>query len=342
MSTEKENIRDLSDSQFPDNGNLSEQIKFLLRYAILAPSTHNIQPWLFKVGKDFCELYLNSELYLPEGDKNKRNAHISLGCCLENLIIAGKYYGIYDRHEYSDDFDNTLVAKVYFKKGLLSEKELKKYIEAIKNRVNARGPFLPKDIDEKILNSFVSASKNYEVDTEFITDKSKISKIAEITEKAMSYAHSSPAFRQEMSLYINNSLSPKKQGMHGYSMGVPFLVSFFLPKIVKHFNTGRVLGKLNYKSISSAPMIAVISAEADSKIGLLETGRMAQSIMLQANINGLKSSVYIAGVEMGDFYKQFSGLLQSQKRPQFMLCVGYMAGKYKPTPRHGVGVKLIK
>src|SRR5690606_3392640 len=36
-------------SEFPEGGSVGEQLAFLLRYAVLAPSTHNTQPWRFRV-----------------------------------------------------------------------------------------------------------------------------------------------------------------------------------------------------------------------------------------------------------------------------------------------------
>jgi nitroreductase len=34
---------------FPIAGTPAEQLRFLLHYAVLAPSGHNSQPWLFKI-----------------------------------------------------------------------------------------------------------------------------------------------------------------------------------------------------------------------------------------------------------------------------------------------------
>jgi len=34
---------------FPEKGKLDDQLKFLLGFAILAPSGHNSQPWRFRV-----------------------------------------------------------------------------------------------------------------------------------------------------------------------------------------------------------------------------------------------------------------------------------------------------
>jgi hypothetical protein len=47
----------ISDAPFPAAHQPTEQMRFPLQYAILAPSTHNTQPWLFEIRGDALELY---------------------------------------------------------------------------------------------------------------------------------------------------------------------------------------------------------------------------------------------------------------------------------------------
>ena len=51
----------VTESQFPREGSKIEQMKFLLNYAILAPSSHNTQPWLFKIIDDTQLNYMLTE-----------------------------------------------------------------------------------------------------------------------------------------------------------------------------------------------------------------------------------------------------------------------------------------
>jgi nitroreductase len=46
-------IRDISSvDAFPSAASTSEKLRFLLAYAVLAPSGHNSQPWLFRLGEE--------------------------------------------------------------------------------------------------------------------------------------------------------------------------------------------------------------------------------------------------------------------------------------------------
>ena len=52
--------RDINAQDFVRCVTQEEKILFLLRYAILSPSTHNSQPWLFKVKGSVCEIYFDT------------------------------------------------------------------------------------------------------------------------------------------------------------------------------------------------------------------------------------------------------------------------------------------
>lgn len=336
-------VRDISPQDFPSGGKKKEKIEFLLQYAVLAPSTHNIQPWLFKIKENSCEIHVNPDLHLPEGDATKRNAYISLGCSLENLIVAAKYFGMYDKHVYHIDKDHNKAVEVFFhedQQDLVDD--LEDFLEAIKNRVNVRGMFLQESLDEEILSSFLELNQDYRAQGHFITDKKKIKEIANLTALGMKHAHGKKSFRKEMSKLINHNLSRKIYGIHGYSMKMPTPLSFFLPKMIRFFNLGFVLGKLNYKSVSSAPMVCVISSPKEDPEFWLEVGRLAQMFMLKAKLSNLKTSIYVAAIEMGgELLEELKNVLQTDNIPQFLICTGKMKGSHKLTPRWSVEEKLV-
>jgi nitroreductase len=65
----------------------------LVRSAILASSPHNTQPWRFRVADDFVELYLDANRKVPGLDPYLREAHIGVGCALENLLLSAAAEG---------------------------------------------------------------------------------------------------------------------------------------------------------------------------------------------------------------------------------------------------------
>jgi len=56
----------VSERDFPREGSWSstEKMKFLLRYAILAPSSHNSQPWKFRIPDSEINIFADKDRWL--------------------------------------------------------------------------------------------------------------------------------------------------------------------------------------------------------------------------------------------------------------------------------------
>jgi len=64
-----------------------------VRAAVLAPSIFNTQPWLFKVTRARIEVYADLKRNLGAFDVYEREMHLSLGCALQNILLAGAANG---------------------------------------------------------------------------------------------------------------------------------------------------------------------------------------------------------------------------------------------------------
>ena len=84
------NVRE---ADFPTSGNLLDQLKFLLKYAVLAPSGPNTQPWKFSINDDQVSLIADFTRSLPSVDPTDRTLYISHGCLLTNLLVAAEHFG---------------------------------------------------------------------------------------------------------------------------------------------------------------------------------------------------------------------------------------------------------
>ena len=61
----------------------------LLRAGVLAASAHNTQPWLFHVVRDHIDLYADRGRGMGSMDPLRREMYLSLGCAVENVVLAG-------------------------------------------------------------------------------------------------------------------------------------------------------------------------------------------------------------------------------------------------------------
>jgi nitroreductase len=65
----------------------------LVAAAILAPSPHNAQAWLFRVGPDRIDLFADRARGTGATDPFKREMYVGLGAALENLVLAAQAAG---------------------------------------------------------------------------------------------------------------------------------------------------------------------------------------------------------------------------------------------------------
>lgn len=77
---------------FPVGADPQKKVKFLLRYAVLAPSLYNVQPWLFRVEGPQVSLYANRLLSLVATDPDDRALMLSCGAVLQYLWLAARHY----------------------------------------------------------------------------------------------------------------------------------------------------------------------------------------------------------------------------------------------------------
>ena len=160
---------------------------------------------------DSVKIYIDDSRRLPRADPSGRDLYISIGCMLENLIIAASYFGLYERHVYH--LKDNFVAEVFFKpldNTQQTVRNMQQYLlfNIIAKRVNARGLFKNKPIDKAVLDYIGILSKMQfqpkislptDIRVDFVSDKEKIKRMAKLTARGLKIAHSSPVFRREMS-----------------------------------------------------------------------------------------------------------------------------------------------
>jgi nitroreductase len=76
-----------------DTTTWSEGVMGLVGKAVLAPSSHNTQPWFFLLGKPHIDLLADRTRALPVNDPEDRELTISCGCALMNLLLAAAASG---------------------------------------------------------------------------------------------------------------------------------------------------------------------------------------------------------------------------------------------------------
>ena len=81
-------------SGFPAAGTTADKARFAVNYAILAPSSHNTQPWRFVIIGSELLVSADRTRSLPNIDPFDRELIISCGAALFNLRVALAYFNV--------------------------------------------------------------------------------------------------------------------------------------------------------------------------------------------------------------------------------------------------------
>ncbi|MBA3789072.1 hypothetical protein H0X32_01600 [Patescibacteria group bacterium] len=330
---------------FPFSGVLEEQMTYVLNAATRAPSTHNSQPWLFKIHKERLSVYRDTSILLPYSDSVGRYSYVSIGFLLHHISSITAFFGM--STHFTIDATGDHIADITFElsTGTIDE-TYESLIRAIFTRRNRRGLFNPNvEIPEDLLIQLRQPSsltphdlRPPEVAT--LIEKEKIKIVAEQTAKNILRVYALPMFRNEMSYWITPTGSRKRTGLPGYSLNQPVILSWILPTMIRFLNMGPVLSKLNFGAIASSKAVVGFGAE-ESFIGWLGVGFQASHAALTLCAQGFDYSVFVASVEYEDTRAAATVAFTLQSPLQFLFAAGKIDGEVDwMTPRIPLKDKL--
>ncbi|MCX6165951.1 MAG: nitroreductase, partial [Ignavibacteriae bacterium] len=223
---------EVSEKDFPKSGKAKDKLKFFVKYAILAPSGHNTQSWLFEINEDemSINLYADRTRALPVIDPDDTELIISCGAALENLVVAMKYFEYFAEVEFfPSETDNDLLAKIKPIIGYEPDDEDKRLFNAIKNRHTNRMPFADDTIDGLKLQKLKSIASEEHINFHIIGDEGIREEVIKIIEQGDKVQAANKSFCRELAQWVHPNRTNSKDGIPGYAFGMGDLISFGSP-----------------------------------------------------------------------------------------------------------------
>lgn len=272
-------------TKFPKNKEIEEQLKFLIRYGILAPNTQNSQPWKFEIRKNKIIIYLETEKRLKTIDDKSREIWISIGCAVENLIIAGENFGLRGKE------------KTQEKKVVISFRKIKpiknKLIDFITKRVTnknkaKRSLFTINEIKKLKEIPFAENTNAF-----LLEDKKDLEKFTKLTDEANDILYKNEKYKQEIISWIRfNEYQSRKtnDGISYKTMGIPQVSSKIGRVFMNFFLSPKFIKKSDQQKIKNSSGIIIITSKRDCNICWINTGRTLQRILLLTTSFGMQYS----------------------------------------------------
>lgn len=326
----------LNESDFPAGGTLAEQARFLLRYAILAPSTHNTQPWKFRVTQEGIEIFGDYRRRLPVVDPGNRELLMSVGGAVFNLRVAASHFHVPCTIEYnlSGDSERPLVV---VRTGpceprMRPDPVYEILFPCIAERHTNRNPFLLSRIATSVLHRLSLCSEGTNATLLISTDGAINEKIGEMVVDASLQQWADPEFRKDVAEWVAADSTVRWDGVPAAAFGWSGSIASLGAYATKTIDQGRLRAARDRNLCIEAPGLIVIAGE-DATPYWLQTGEVHQRLCLTIVREGLQYSYFNMPVQVPELRSKLRAVLGCQQWPQLILRVGYCLTPPAATPR---------
>jgi Nitroreductase family len=328
-------------ADFPLDGTYEDILRFALNYAVLAPSSHNSQPWRFWVGGPRVELYADPSRRLPVVDPDDRELVMSCAATLRNLRVALNHFG--------EEID-TVILPDPRKPDLLARLELtgrpvmptphtEDEFAAITRRHTSRHAFDDTPVTGQVFLDLRRAAFD-EGAWLFEVPRQEHRALAYLVTDGDTAQMADAAFRRELAHWMRPNLPASADGMPGYALGYSEIQSIVGPLVVRTFDVGLSQAARDEDLVRGSPLLAIVSTPGDDRTSWMAAGQAMQSVLLTATAAGLKASFLNQPIEVPALRTRLAAELGLAGNPQLLMRLGYgPAGA--PTPRHPVEDVLL-
>jgi hypothetical protein len=325
-------------SDYRAESSIEEKIKFFLRFAILAPSAHNNQPWRVVIENNRVDIYLDLQ-FTPRTGTLRQTAY-SIGAFIENFVQSAQHFGymvtvqeIVLNHRREDR-----IASLILNPLTDGDKNSVDLFEGIVKRHTNRGMYdpapLPQDFLEEIQSILPSGSAHLTI----VSEPETKAKLSQLISKSVRIALTLAPLRRELSDFVHYLKEEEDTGMLVECMvqnppdgdsGKEWTLHQMDPVYDSEFSRVRFL---------EAPSIFLLSSKEEGSRAWINVGRTLQRVLLVGAKRGYTQDISAAAVEIPVFFPMVKKVASLPGRVQIIFRLGMPKDPSFtiPTPRRSV------
>jgi hypothetical protein len=309
----------------PERRSMEEAVRFLLDCAVLAPSRHNTQPWEFVARGNTIEVRADLGRWLRVADPQRRELYISLGCALENLLIAAERLGFGHEIMLHADADRTRPAATVtlLAEGSPSSCRPAELFEAILDRAVNRKRDEPGTVPDEVLAQFRECATDPGIGlwlTADPVDRARLCALVALADRAL---FGDRAWRSELGEWIGRG-----------AFGDRPLRARMARLAVMHLDLGRRQGRRDTRALRETPIVGVLHSRRDDRESQIRVGQAYERLALLAKNRGLAVQPLSQLMEVAEIRRELQGLLpEPQTLPQHPFRLDYGRSRARPPRR---------
>ena len=292
----------------------------LIRFATLAASGHNAQPWIFSVANHVIQIQPDRSRRLPAVDPHDRELWISLGCALENLCIAARKVGLDPEITYPKASDVITVSLIPRKP------EEGKLFSSIPFRQNTRSEYDGSRVGAADMRHLLSTPLEEGISLRAFESHSDIEKVLEFVSVGNLSQFEDKPFLDELTRWIRfdkREALASMDGLYSGCMGSLQVPRWIGQKVLGNMAPNQQVDMDATKLRSSSGALAIASTSED-KASWVRTGQVYERLALKMTSMNIKSAFLNQPNEVPEVRGHFRSAFGFGKTlPQLLLRFGY-------------------
>jgi hypothetical protein len=308
------------------NNEHTTQLKELIRYAILAPSSHNTQCWKFRLDDRVISILPDFSRRCPVVDPDDHHLYVSLGCAAENLSQAAKAQGLSGQITFDASGDGAVQIALE-----PSPTTVTPLFEAIPHRQCTRAEYDGKPLSPEEIKLLETIGQGDGVRVMMLTERAEIETVLDYVLQGNTAQMNNNAFMEELKSWIrfnDQEAALTGDGLSGRTTGNPSIPRWLGNLLFKLLMRVQPENDKNARYIRSSAGIAVFVSDVNDKAHWIEVGRCYERFALQATALGIRNAFVNQPVE------------EASLRPHFAKALGLKSGRPDLVVRFGRGLEM--
>jgi nitroreductase len=308
---------------------------------LLRPSTHNTQPWLFKIDDDTVELYADRMRALPVIDPDDRELTISCGAALLHLRIALRHFGYAGTiATFPDSDDPDLLARIRLGNKRDATIEEHALFDAIGKRRTNRHAFEKREVPETMLIALQEEAHAEGAWFYIVQGEEHRNAVADLIVLGDGMQWADKHFRRELALWARPSRSRNRDGIPAYALSFGDLLSQASLRAGRTFRLDNGKAASDRRLATGSPVLAVLGTDVDMTYDWLAAGQALARVLLYARSQGVWISFLNQAIEVPEVRLMLHNMIERGGFPQLLLRMGY-APEVPATPRRSLSEVLL-
>ena len=279
----------------------------LVRYATLAPSSHNTQCWTFHLQDQAIVIAPDLSRRCPAVDPDDHHLYVSLGCATENLVHAALAAGWLADARFDPGGPGNIEVKLQATRAVVTP-----LFQAITTRQCTRGDYDGTPLTLEELRLMEQAGTGQGVHVMLLTERTAMEKVLAYVVEGNTAQMNNPAFVAELKAWIRFSADEAQSmgdGLFSATTGNPSMPRWLASPAMGLLFTPKSENDRYARQIRNSAGLAVFVSQANDKAHWIETGRCYERFALQATALGLRNAFVNQPVEVGALRPQFASAL---------------------------------